>query len=149
MAPAVRLATLSDLPQIAALFDAYRQFYEQPADLARATTFIAERLQEHSSLILVAEDASATLVGFTQLYPLFDSVSARRSFVLYDLYIAHAARRQGVARALMQEAVQEAGRRGAGRLELQTARTNVPAQKLYEGLGWTRDEDFLIYAIHP
>ncbi|WP_422507087.1 GNAT family N-acetyltransferase [Stenotrophomonas sp. GZD-301] len=149
MALDIRIATPSDLPQVAPLFDAYRQFYAQPADLPLATAFMRERLEEGSSLVLVAVDASGALVGFTQLYPLFDSVSAVRSFVLYDLYIAHAARRQGAARALMLAAVEEARRRGAGRLELQTARTNIPAQKLYEGLGWARDDDFFVYAFHP
>lgn len=38
---------------------------------------------------------------------------------------------------------------GAGRIELQTAKDNVPAQRLYEGLGWVRDNDFYVYAIAP
>jgi hypothetical protein len=30
-------------------------------------------------------------------------------------------------------------------LFLQTARANVSAQRLYESLGWTRDDLFLVY----
>jgi len=28
-------------------------------------------------------------------------------------------------------------------------RDNLPAQALYEGLGWKRDNDFYVYAIEP
>jgi len=149
MPATIRLANLADLDPVAALFDAYRQFYAQPADPALARRFIQARLAEGSSLILLAEDASGRVIAFTQLYPLFDSVGAVPSFILYDLYVDTAARRQGAARALMVEAVNEARRRGAGRVELQTARDNLPAQALYEGLGWKRDNDFFVYAIQP
>lgn len=149
MALNIRIAGPGDLDPVAVLFDGYRQFYAQPADPALARRFIQARLAEGTSLILVAEGAAGDIVAFTQLYPLFDSVSAVSSFILYDLFVAERARRQGIARALMIEAVAEARRRGAGRLELQTARDNLAAQALYEGLGWQRDDDFLIYAIHP
>ncbi|WP_109126672.1 GNAT family N-acetyltransferase [Dyella sp. C11] len=149
MAANVRVANSGDLDQVAVLFDEYRQFYEQDANAELARRFMAARLSEGSSLVLVTETDDGDIVAFTQLYPLFDSVGAVPSFILYDLYVAKRARRQGIARALMIEAVNEARRRGAGRLELQTARDNVAAQKLYEGLGWQRDNDFYVYAIHP
>lgn len=149
MTPNIRIAVLRDLDQVAVLFDAYRQFYAQPANPLLARHFIQSRLADGSSLILVAEAADGDIVAFTQLYPLFDSVSAVPSFILYDLYVAEQARRQGVARALMIHAVEQARQRGAGRVELQTGRDNHAAQALYQGLGWQRDDDFLIYAIHP
>ena len=36
---------------------------------------------------------------------------------------------------------------GAVALSLQTARTNRAAQRLYESLGWKRDEEFVEYAL--
>ncbi|MCF7749830.1 GNAT family N-acetyltransferase [Bacillus subtilis subsp. subtilis] len=145
----VRIAGPGDLDQVAILFDGYRQFYAQPADLSLARSFMQTRLSEGSSLVIVAETGEGDIVAFTQLYPLFDSVGAVPSFILYDLFVAERARRQGIARALMIAAVDQARRRGAGRVELQTARDNLAAQALYEGLGWQRDDDFFIYAIHP
>lgn len=145
----IRVATLQDLEQIAPLFDAYRQFYGQQADACLARDFMQARLREGSSLVLLAAPAGGAAVAFTQLYPLFDSVGAIPSYILYDLFVAPGARRSGVARQLMQAAQREAARRGAGRLELQTARDNLPAQRLYEGLGWVRDNDFYVYAITP
>ena len=35
---------------------------------------------------------------------------------------------------------------GAARLQLETARTNVVGQSLYESCGWKRDELFYVYA---
>ena len=141
-------ATVADLDVVAPLYDAYRQFYTQPADLAAARAFIGERIGRGESTVFLAldDDAPRThALGFTQLYPAFCSVAARPYLVLYDLFVATGARRRGVARLLMERAQQFAAEPGAVRLELQTARTNRPAQALYESLGWIRDEQFYTY----
>ena len=91
----VRQARMADLDNIAPLFDAYRQFYQQPADLALATAFIGERMREGESTVLLAEDANGQAVGFCQLYPSFCSVAAAPIHVLYDLFVAKEARSSG------------------------------------------------------
>jgi ribosomal protein S18 acetylase RimI-like enzyme len=141
-----RPAEARDLDAVAALFDAYRQFYEMPADLALARKYLDARFHRNESVILVAEDAGGALVGFTQLYPAFCSVAADRTFVLYDLFVTPAARGTGAGRALMEAAEAHARGAGAARLELQTAKTNVVGQSLYESCGWKRDEVFYVYA---
>lgn len=144
----IRLATVADLDVLAPLYDAYRQFYTQPADLAAARSFIGERIQRGESTVFLALDdaaAGSRGLGFTQLYPAWCSVAARPYLVLYDLFVAPEARRRGVARLLMERAHQYAAESGAFRLELQTARANRPAQALYEALGWIRDEQYFTY----
>ncbi len=141
-----RRAEARDLDAGAALFDAYRQFYEMPADLPLARRYLDERFRRGESVIYVAEDAAGTLVGFTQLYPAFCSVAADRTFVLYDLFVTPAERGTGAGRALMEAAEAHARDAGAARLELQTARTNTIGQSLYESCGWKRDELFYVYA---
>jgi ribosomal protein S18 acetylase RimI-like enzyme len=141
-----RSAEARDLDAVAALFDAYRQFYEMPADLPLARRYLGERFERRESVILVAEDARGTLVGFTQLYPAFCSVAADRTFVLYDLFVTPSARGTGAGRALMEAAEAHARAAGAARLELQTAKTNEIGQSLYESCGWKRDELFYVYA---
>lgn len=141
-----RRAEARDLDAVAALFDAYRQFYEMPADLPLARRYLDERFRRGESVIYVAEDAAGTLVGFTQLYPAFCSVAADRTFVLYDLFVTPAERGTGAGRALMEAAEAHARDAGAARLELQTARTNTIGQSLYESCGWKRDELFYVYA---
>ena len=100
----IRQATILDLDTLAPLFDGYRQFYRQPADLARARDFLAERFRHHESLILLARDEHGAGLGFTQLYPLFSSVRTVRTWLLNDLFVVVQARRQGVASALLRAA---------------------------------------------
>lgn len=145
MTATIRQAGVHDLDVIVPLFDAYRQFYQQPADPARARDFLAERFRHHESVILLAFGADGAATGFVQLYPLFSSVRANRAYLLNDLYVAPAARRAGVARALLTAAAEFARANGAASMSLTTALDNAPAQRLYEALGWQRDTEFCEY----
>ena len=142
----VRLAEASDLDQLADLFDQYRQFYECPPDLSVAKNWIAENLERGRSTIFAADDG-AQLLGFTQLYPALCSVDLVEYYVLYDLYVIEVARRQGIARALMNAASEWAKTQGAARLDLETARDNAPGQALYRDLGYELDEVFLKFSL--
>ena len=84
----LRQATIHDLDTLAPLFDAYRQFYGQPADCARARDFLRERFHHHESVLLLALDDAGGGIGFTQLYPLFSSVRMARTYLLNDLFVA-------------------------------------------------------------
>jgi len=138
MSPTIRRATLDDLDTIASLFDAYRRFYAQPGDLARARDFLHERLQHGESAILLAE-LDGRPAGFTQLYPMFSSVRTARIWILNDLFVDDNARRHGVARALLDAAEQFAREAGAAGLMLETTRDNAPARALYRAAGWHED----------
>lgn len=145
----VRQARLADLDAVAPLFDAYRQFYRQPADLGLARAFLDARMRAGESTLLLAEDAHGQAVGFCQLYPSFCSVAAAPIHVLYDLFVAPEARGGGTGRALMQAAQDFATAAGSARMELTTARDNTRAQALYASSGWQRDEVFLSYNWTP
>ena len=137
MADVIREAAPQDAALVAPLFDAYRQFYEQPSDPALALGFIRERLERRESVV------------FVQLYPAFSSTSARprRLWILNDLFVSAEARGGGVARALLLRARRLAEETDAVGLELATAHTNLPAQRLYESMGWRRDEKFPRYEL--
>lgn len=143
----IRPAKLADLDVLVPLFDGYRQFYRQAGDPTRARNFLSERLTRHESEILLALDDGGTGLGFTQLYPQFSSVRAVRTFLLNDLFVAPSVRRQGVARALLLAAADHARGLGAASLSLSTALDNLPAQTLYESLGWRRDQGFCEYGL--
>lgn len=51
----------------------------------------------------------------------------------------------GAGKALLQAAEKLAVRNGKVRMDLTTARTNLPAQAAYELLGWVRDDAFYGY----
>lgn len=142
---AIRPARPADLDAVAALFDAYRQFYAQAPDRAAATAFIRARMAADESVILLAEGADGAPCGFCQLYPTFCSVEAAPIFVLYDLYVAPEARRGGAGAALLRAAEAHARASGRVRMDLTTAHANLAAQRLYESLGWVRDEVFRTY----
>jgi ribosomal protein S18 acetylase RimI-like enzyme len=142
----VRRATLDDLEQLVPLFEGYRRFYQQPEDPAKSREFLRERLTAGDSVILLAEE-NGEVSGFTQLYPLFSSAACRRLWLLNDLFTIEAVRRRGVGRALMAAAREHAIRTGAAGIELSTAHTNLPAQRLYESLGYVKDEVFRVYSL--
>lgn len=141
-----RQAGLADLECTAALFDAYRQFYGQAPDLGAARAFIAERLALLESVIYLAEDDKGTAIGFTQLYPSFSSVSARRIWILNDLFVDAQVRASGAGKALLDAAKRHAVATGAKRLVLSTAVDN-PAKKLYEAQNYQRDKSFHHYSL--
>lgn len=135
VASSVRRAGGDDLDILAELFDAYRQFYAQPADRARARAFLGERIVRDESVLLLAEHAGVA-AGFAQLYPLFSSVRTGRIWQLNDLFVAAHARRHGVARALLRAACEHGRATGALGLQLETMPDNRAAQALYCSEGW-------------
>jgi GNAT superfamily N-acetyltransferase len=137
-------AELDDLDALVPLFDAYRRFYGQTADLAGARAFLADRFKRGESVIFLAV-VDGAIVGFTQLYPTFSSVSMKRLWVLNDLFVAPDARKSGAGRALLERAERWAAETGAKGLTLSTQITNLPAQRLYEACGWTKDDEFIHY----
>ncbi|RZA36488.1 MAG: GNAT family N-acetyltransferase [Lysobacteraceae bacterium] len=147
MSATIRRATLADADRIALLFNLYRMFYQQPSDEALARHFITDRLQQDESVILIAERDGQAL-AFTQLFPSFSSVRAGRSWILNDLYVHADARRNGIARALLQAAADFARGDGAIRLELETDPDNRSAQALYRHMGWEPYDGTLRFRLH-
>jgi GNAT superfamily N-acetyltransferase len=115
-----------------------------------ARNFLQARFEHGQSVILLAE-SQGQAVGFTQLYPSFSSVSMARVYVLNDLYVEPSTRRMGVGEALLTAAADHARQLGAVRLSLTTNVQNLPAQTLYESMGWARDQKFYAYhlALNP
>jgi ribosomal protein S18 acetylase RimI-like enzyme len=147
-------AGVEDVGTIVPLFDAYLQFYKLPSNEEAARRFLHARLLKGEAVVFLAmEEGSAkkhirTALGFTLLYPTWSSLAQRRWWNLNDLYVVPDARKRGVALALMDRARRLAEETGASGLGLETAQDNVPAQKLYEQLGWKREEEFLRYELH-
>jgi len=142
----IRRARQDDLDNLAVLFDLYRQFYECPSDPEAAKRWLQHNMEAQRSIIFTA-DTGSELLGLTQLYPALCSVDLVEYYVLYDLYVLENARRQGVARALMNAASLWAREQGAARLDLETARDNAAGQALYRDLGYTLDEIFLKFSL--
>jgi GNAT superfamily N-acetyltransferase len=134
-------ATVADVSVIVPLFDAYRCWYHQTSDVKAATEFLNERLQNEQSVIFIAwkEDDA---VGFTQLYPIFSSVSMRTAWLLNDLYVDSSVRKEGVGTKLLDAAKAFGAEQKSKWLMLQTGADNKTAQSVYEKHGWVRESDF-------
>ncbi|MEM7082649.1 MAG: GNAT family N-acetyltransferase [Pseudomonadota bacterium] len=141
----IHRAGLADLDDIAVLFNAYRVFYRQTDDLDLARAFIGERMERQDSVIFIARGDEGRALGFTQLYPSFSSVSAQAIWILNDLYIDDRVRSQGLGTQLLERARQWAIETGAKGVSLETERSNVGAQALYERLGYAQDSDHYFY----
>ena len=135
----VRQAELDDVDALVPLFDAYRQFYDQPSDMTRARNWLRARIGANESVVLLVERDGQAL-GFAQLYPMYSSVQTARIWVLNDLYIPPEERRLGVATALLKAALEYARNDGASRLQLETGRRNEAARALYRAAGWQEDD---------
>lgn len=136
----IRQATIDDIPTVAYLFDKYRQWYKQEADLQGATEFLQSRTEKGESVILVAMEEGEQ-IGFTQLYPIFSSVSMSKAWLLNDLFVIETQRGKGVATKLLEAAKNVGINTESKWLMLQTSDWNSEAQALYEKNGWVRESD--------
>lgn len=98
-------------------------------------------MKRKETVIFVAEEREE-LIGFIQLFPIFSSVSMKRTWLLNDLYVNEKARGKGAATALLNAAKEFGKETNAKWLLLQTAADNFTAQKVYEKNGWVRETDF-------
>jgi len=137
-------ASPADVGDIAPLFDQYRQFYGKSPNEEAARRFLFARLSKGESVVFYARQR-AQAVAFLQLYPVFSSVHLSRQWILNDLYVLPEVRQHGYGRALVARAHGLAQDTQANSLVLETAVTNEAAQKLYESLGWKRDNEFYRY----
>ncbi|MHA6495073.1 N-acetyltransferase family protein [Pseudomonas borbori] len=138
-------AGLADLDDLTALFAGYLTFYEKDKTLPQIRRFLAARLEGGDAALFIARDEQGVALGFVQLYPLFSSLELAPAWLLNDLYVAESARRRGVGEALMNAARAHAEATGACGLQLETAKSNLAGQALYERLGYVRDEVFYTY----
>jgi len=146
----IRQATSEDIERLVPLFDGYRVFYRKTTDLEGARAFLSQRLTKKDSIIYIAfakpvlsiaEVAdSAIAVGFTQLYPIFSSVSMEPMYILNDLFIAPDYRGQGIGQSLIATVKDLCRKEHQKGIVIQTEATN-PAQHLYERLRFKKDPD--------
>lgn len=131
---------------LAPLFQQYRSFYKHNDALADCEEFLSERMTNCDSIILLAvNDDETEGLGFTQLYPCFSSIAMKKIWILNDLFVSEAARRQGCAQTLLKHAIEFSEASEAYRLELKTEVNNLGAQKLYNSFGFYEQDAYKHY----
>jgi ribosomal protein S18 acetylase RimI-like enzyme len=130
-----------ELEELLPLMRAYCDFYSVvPRDQelrAVARGLLGSRGSE--GLQLLARDTAGSPSGFATLLFTWSTTGGGRSAVLEDLYVTPQARRQGLARALIERCRTESGRHGARELSWITRPDNHAAQCLYDRLA-VRDQ---------
>lgn len=136
-------ATISNLDDLAPLFNNYRIFYRQKSDIEAVKSFLKERLLKQDSVIYLTyiDDVA---VGFTQLYFLFSSVSMKPMYLLNDLYIDKKHRSKNIGTSLINRAKTLCKEKGYKGIIIQTEHTN-PAQHLYQREGFVKDTDLTFF----
>jgi GNAT superfamily N-acetyltransferase len=137
----IRRAKKKDIEGLSILFDKYRIFYKQRSDVEKARSFLKKRMKRKESVLFVAEERDE-LIGFTQLFPIFSSVSMKRTWLLNDLFVNEKSRGIGAATKLLDAAKEFGAETNSKWLLLQTAADNFTAQKVYEKNGWVKETDF-------
>jgi GNAT superfamily N-acetyltransferase len=137
----IRRAKKKDIEDLSILFDKYRIFYKQGSDVETARSFLKKRMKRKEAVIFVAEERDE-LIGFTQLFPIFSSVSMKRTWLLNDLYVNEKSRGIGAATKLLEAAKEFGVETNSKWLLLQTSADNFTAQKVYEKNGWVKETDF-------
>jgi GNAT superfamily N-acetyltransferase len=138
-----------DIADVLPLMRAYSEFYEVPPDDERLRG-VAQMLVQHpeEGVQFIARGDGDDALGFATVYMTWETLDAGRLAVMNDLFVAPAARGQGVGDALIARCLEYARERGAGKLAWQTAPDNAVAQRLYERVGATR-EQWVDYHLRP
>ncbi|EMJ60647.1 FR47-like protein [Leptospira sp. P2653] len=71
----------------------------------------------------------------------------KRAWILNDLFVRPEHRNKGGGKALIEQGASLARDTEAKYLTLSTAFDNLTAQKLYESIGFVKDEDFFHYTL--
>jgi ribosomal protein S18 acetylase RimI-like enzyme len=135
---AVRRAELADSEAVGRLMHDFNAEFDEPTP---GPARIAERIRE----LLACGDTAILLAGSGP-----DGLAILRfrlaittpglECYLAELYVVPARRGQGLGRALMTAAIDEARARGADYMDLGTSEDDVAARALYESLGFVNRE---------
>jgi len=136
----IREAATGDLDPLSLLFDSYRQFYHKQSDVSGAKEFLNARMTRNESVIFVAEE-NQIIVGFTQLYLLFSSTRMKKLWLLNDLFVHAEYRRKGISKLLISKCFELARGTDACGVMLETERSNIIANHLYERMGFQLSEN--------
>lgn len=145
----IRLAKESDLPALgrlgALLLETHYRFDEHRFMAPRSNSaegyawFLGSQLKEKDAVVFVAERADS-VIGY--VYAGIEPTSWKElrdtAGFIHDVVVEESSRRSGVARLLIEAAMEWLHSHGAPRVVLWTAENNPAAQRLFTRLGFRR-----------
>lgn len=137
-------ASLDNLEELTQLFQKYRMFYKKEPDTEGERNFLRERITNKESVIYLAK-SGGRYIGFVQLFPMFSSTRISRLWLLNDLYVDEDFRKSGAASMLIEKSKELARETNYAGVMLQTAKTNITAQSVYDKNEFEQDDNFYSY----
>jgi aminoglycoside 3-N-acetyltransferase I len=129
--------TPADVPRLRQLNALFGEAFDDPISYGAAPPDAAwlEALLARPHVIALIALQSGTVVGGLVAYELDKFEQARREIYIYDLAVAEAQRRRGIATALIQRLREIAAARSAWVVYVQADHSDDPAIALYDKLG--------------
>ncbi|MGQ0549975.1 MAG: AAC(3)-I family aminoglycoside N-acetyltransferase [Armatimonadota bacterium] len=143
----IRLLTPDDIALMEAMLATFAEAFNEVETYsgARPSSAYLRRLLDSDYFIALAALKGSELVGGVAAYELHKFEQERSEIYIYDLAVAAAHRRQGIATALILELKRIAAVRGAYVIFVQADLGDTPAIALYTKLG--KREDVLHFDI--
>lgn len=137
----IRWLTVEDWALLAALMTTFGAAFEDQATYtaARPSQTYLQRLLASDYFIALAALKQGSVVGGIAAYELQKFEQERSEIYIYDLAVAAAHRREGIATALIQKLKTIAAARAASVIYVQADRDDAPAIALYTKLGIRED----------
>ena len=147
----VRTLEPSNLTELRSMLKMFGSAFEdeQTYCAAQPDDAYLSALLSNPSFLAIAAFSGSEVVGGLAGYVLLKFEQARSEFYIYDLAVAEAHRRQGVASALIEELKSQARRRGVYVIFVQADYGDDPAVALYTKLGVREDVMHFDIAPHP
>jgi aminoglycoside 3-N-acetyltransferase I len=145
----IRRLAANDVSQMGAMLTVFGEAFGEVETYGRARPGAAylERLLGSETFIAIAALKNGEVVAGLAAYELRKFEQERSEIYIYDLAVAAAHRREGIATALIRELQAIAAERGAYVIFVQADRVDAPAIVLYSELGVR--EDVLHFDIPP
>jgi GNAT superfamily N-acetyltransferase len=142
----VRSATASDADAWLSLIDALADYekLERPSAEARQRLLV-DAFGEHPRTEVYLAETGGCVIGYAITLFTYSSFLALPTLYLEDLFVLESYRGRGAGYLLFIRCVEEAHRRGCGRIEWQVLDWNRLAIEFYERLGARRMKEWLPY----
>ncbi|MGB0835348.1 MAG: GNAT family N-acetyltransferase [Psychrobium sp.] len=142
------LAELRHIDAVVPVMDEYRAFCGFESKGSETQQFLQQIIaNQQSKLFLAVDEQTQQVMGFVNLYPSFSTLALKPIWILNDLAVSSRFRGRGLAKELIDGALEFAKLSGAIRVELKTEVTNTRAQALYKSLDFNIDNDNVYYRV--
>lgn len=133
----VRLAEREDVPEVARLLAAFRDWWDRDEPSEEDIRAGVERILDDGDGEYLLAWLDGTAVGVCQLRYRWSVWTGAPDCWLEDLFVSEEARSRGVGRQLVEAAVARAQAHGCKRIELDVNETNESARAFYARCGFT------------